>query len=134
VAVIGDWLIDKSAFTRLVIADTVWLTRIERGLVCVSTVTKLEIGHSARSGDHFEALFDRPPLASMPTVHFTPRIEDRAVEVHRLLGQRGHHRGPSVADLLIAAAGELLGLTVLHVDRDFSLIAEITGQAVEQFR
>jgi predicted nucleic acid-binding protein len=132
VGVIGEWLIDKSALTRLPNADTAWLTRIERGLVCVSTVTKLEIGHSARSGDHFEALFDRPPLASMPTVHLTPRIEDRAVEVHRLLGRRGHHRGPSVADLLIAATGEFLGLTILHVDRDFPLIAEVTGQPVEE--
>lgn len=131
---IGDWLIDKSAFTRLPGADAAWLTRIERGLVCVSTVTKLEIGHSARSGGHFGDLFDRPPLASMPTVHMSPRIEDRAVEVHRLLGQRGHHRGPSVADLLIAATAELVGLTVLHVDRDFPLIAEITGQTVEQLR
>ncbi len=41
-------------------------------------------------------------------------------------------RGLGVADLLVAAAAEVLGLTVLHVDRDFELIAEVTGQPVER--
>jgi predicted nucleic acid-binding protein len=54
------------------------------------------------------------------------------VEVLTLLADRGHHRGPSVPDLLIAATAELHGLTVLHVDKDFELIAEVTGQPVER--
>lgn len=33
---------------------------------------------------------------------------------------------------MIAAAAELAGLTVLHLDKDFDLIAEITGQPVER--
>jgi predicted nucleic acid-binding protein len=33
---------------------------------------------------------------------------------------------------LVAAVGELAGLTVLHDDKDFDLIAELTGQAVER--
>jgi predicted nucleic acid-binding protein len=36
-----------------------------------------------------------------------------------------------VPDLIIAAAAELAGLTVLHFDKDFDLIAGITGQPVE---
>ena len=36
-----------------------------------------------------------------------------------------------VPDLLIAAAGELAGLTVLHVDKDFDPSAGVTGQVVE---
>lgn len=48
------------------------------------------------------------------------------------LADRGQHRAPSVPDLLIAAAAELADLTVLHVDDDFDLIAEITGQSVER--
>jgi predicted nucleic acid-binding protein len=36
-----------------------------------------------------------------------------------------------VADLLIAASAELTGATVLHVDKDFDLIASVTGQPVE---
>jgi hypothetical protein len=44
------------------------------------------------------------------------------------------HRGPAVPDLLVAAAAERAGLTVLHVDRDFETIAEVTGQPVERLR
>ena len=34
--------------------------------------------------------------------------------------------------LLVAAVGELDGLVVLHVDADYELIADITGQPVER--
>lgn len=44
---------------------------------------------------------------------------------------RGHHRAVKVPDLLIAAIGELAGLTVLHVDKDFDPSAGVTGQVVE---
>jgi predicted nucleic acid-binding protein len=36
-----------------------------------------------------------------------------------------------VPDLIIAATAELAGLTVLHLDKDFDVIGEITGQPVE---
>ena len=49
-----------------------------------------------------------------------------------LLADRGLHRAPAVPDLLIAAAAELAGLRVLHVDEDFELIASVTGQDVER--
>lgn len=59
-------------------------------------------------------------------------MEDRAAEVQATLAARGLHRAPSIPDLLIAAVAELAGLTVLHLDEDFELIAEITGQPVER--
>jgi len=74
----------------------------------------------------------RPPLAAMPVEYQTPASEDRAVEVQTLLADRGHHRAPSIADLVVAATAELSGLTVLHVDKDFELIAEVTGQPTER--
>ena len=43
-----------------------------------------------------------------------------------------HYHYASVTDLLIAACAELTRLTVLHVDKDFELIAEVTGQPVER--
>ena len=51
-----------------------------------------------------------------------------------LLADHGHHRAPSVPDLLVAATAELTGLTVLHVDNDFDLIATATGQQVERLQ
>ena len=58
-------------------------------------------------------------------------IQDRAVLVLMLLADRGQHRAPSVPDLIIAATAELAGLTVLHCDKDFDLIASVTGQPAE---
>lgn len=125
------WLIDKSALVRVGTVDDAseWAARIERGLVRISTVTRLEIGYSARSGTDLRAAARRPPLSEMPVEYLTPAIEDRAVEVQATLADRGHHRAPSIPDLLIAATAELVGLTVLHIDKDFELIAEITGQS-----
>jgi hypothetical protein len=68
----------------------------------------------------------------MPVEYLTPAIEDRAVETQALLADRGQHRAPSVPDLVIAATAELSGLTVLHLDKDFEVIAEVTGQPVER--
>lgn len=129
-----DWLIDKSAFVRLAasVDAAVWANRIQRGLVRVTTATRLEIGYSARSGRDLRSRVERPPLVSMPIAYLTPAIEDRAVAVQMTLADRGHHRAPSVPDLLIAATAELTELTVLHADKDFDVIAELTGQDVER--
>ena len=67
----------------------------------------------------------------MPVEYATPAIEDRAVTVQLLLADQGHHRAVSVPDLLVAAAAELAGLTVLHDDKDFERIAAVTGQPIE---
>jgi len=128
------WLIDKSALVRLAVSPDApeWASRIERGLVRITTVTRLEIGYSARSGPELRSGLRQPPLASMPVEYLTPAIEDRAVEVLALLADRGQHRAPSLPDLIIAAIAELAGLTVLHLDKDFDVIARITGQPVER--
>jgi len=129
-----NWLIDKSAIGRLHLATEAgtWAERVERGLVRISTVTRLEIGFSARSGADHRALFAEPAIASMPVEYLTPMIEDRAVAVQSALAERGQHRAPSIPDLLIVATAELADLTVLHVDKDFELIAALTGQPVER--
>lgn len=128
------WLIDKSAIGRLHLAADVsdWAGRIERGLVRICTVTRLEVGFSARTAADHRTLITQPPLALMPVEYLTPRIEDRALEVQSVLAERGQHRAPSIPDLLIAATAELAELTVLHHDKDFELIAACTGQPVER--
>ena len=128
------WLIDKSALARLAVSPDAaeWAGRIERGLVRIATVTRLEVGYSARSGQDLRAGFRRPPLSSMPVEYLTPAIEDRAVEVLTLLADRSQHRAPSIPDLIIAATAELAGLTVLHLDKDFEVITKLTGQPVER--
>jgi len=127
---VTTWLIDKSALARLGDSPDAadWASRIERGLVRITTVTRLEIGYSARSGQDLRAGLRQPPVSAMPVEYLTPAIEDRAVEVLTVLADRGQHRAPSIPDLLIAATAELAGLTILHCDKDFDLIASITGQ------
>ena len=128
------WLIDKSALVRLAASPDAgdWADRIQRGLVRISTVTRLEVGYSARTADDLRRALALPPLSSMPVEYLTPAIEDRAVAVQAALADRGQHRAPSIPDLLIAAAAELVQLTVLHIDKDYDLIAAVTGQPVER--
>ncbi|MCY4665499.1 MAG: PIN domain nuclease [Acidimicrobiaceae bacterium] len=128
------WLIDKSALVRLASSpDTEeWASRVSRGLVRISPLTRLEVGFSARSAEDLRRSRTEPPLNSMPVEYLTPAIEDRAVAVQQALADVGKHRGPSIPDLLIAAIAEAARLTVLHVDKDFDLIAEVTGQPVER--
>ena len=49
-----------------------------------------------------------------------------------LLADLGRHRAPSVPNLIVASTAELAGLTVVHLDRDVDLIAEVTGQPTER--
>ena len=133
---LSEWLVDKSALVHLAESEEAaeWAARTQRGLVRISTLTRLEVGFSARSATELRESMTKPPLASMPVEYLTPPIEDRAVAIQVALAERGHHRGPSIPDLLIAATAELAQLTVLHIDADYEVIADLTGQSVERLR
>ncbi len=130
----SGWLVDTSALVRLGSSPdaTLWAARASGSELRLSTVTRLEIGYSARSGAALRTALVSPPLASMPLEFLTPAIEQRALDVQLVLADAGQHRAPSVPDLLVAATAELAGLTVLHVDKDFELIARVTGQPLER--
>ena len=127
------WLIDKSALVRIPTHpdEPIWSQRIDQGLVHVCAVTLLEIGYSARNAAEHARLLGSAPLSRMILRWDTPApVTRRAYEVQGLLAASGHHRAPSIADLLLAATAESAGLTVLHCDKDFELIAEMTEQAL----
>lgn len=132
----NSWLVDKSALVRLSASPGAhdWATLIQRGLVRIATVTRLEVGFSARSGSDLRTAVGGAPLSAMPVEYLTPTMEDRAAEIQLLLAEQGRHRAPSVPDLLVAAVAEAAHLTVLHLDKDFELIAEMTGQPTERLR
>jgi predicted nucleic acid-binding protein len=48
---VTTWLIDKSALVRLAASPDAreWAARTERGKVRITTVTRLEVGYSART-------------------------------------------------------------------------------------
>jgi PIN domain len=65
-------------------------------------------------------------------VRFGRSIEP--VQLQLALSGGLHHRSVSIADLLIAAAAEEAGDTVLHYDEDFDRIAAITHQPTRMAR
>src|SRR5690625_4817059 len=99
-----QWLIDKSALIRIPTCADPPLRhdRIGRGIVRITTATRLEIGYSCQTGDIARRELREPPVSLMPVEYLQPRIEDRAVEVQTLLADRGQHRAPSIPDLIFA--------------------------------
>jgi hypothetical protein len=101
-------------------------------LRCLTTcsVVDLEVLYSSRSpAEYLDRLtWLRVRYASLP---ITQEICARALDVQGQLAKRSQQRGCGVADLLIAACAEVHGVTVLHYDRDFELIASVTGQPVK---
>jgi hypothetical protein len=90
------------------------------------------MGFTARSADDLRYGQTSLLMGLMPVEYLRPQIEDRAIEVQMALAERGHHRAVAVPDLIVAATAEKSGLTVLHVEDDFDLIAGVTGQPVER--
>ena len=124
------YLGDKSALVRVHHDDV--MHRVTAlylsGQIATCALIDLEFLYSARGpGDYEELLFDRMLL---PRVSCGDAAVDRAMEVQRDLAARGQHRLP-INDLVIAAAAEHAGLTLLHYDADFDLIAEVTDQPME---
>ena len=127
-------LADKSALEwarRDDRARTAFLNLRNAHVVAACHVTALEICYSARNLADLEAL-----LAGQRALEWLPVSEaamDRALEVQRLLAARSGngHRRP-IPDLIIAATAEVHGAEVLHVDSDYEMIAEVTGQPMRR--
>ncbi|MFI0406307.1 PIN domain-containing protein [Actinomadura sp. 3N508] len=45
---------------------------------------------------------------------------------------RGQHRAPSPLDLLVAATADLHDVTLMHYDRDFDQVANVSSQAMQR--
>lgn len=90
-----------------------------------ATICDLEVGYSARNADEWDALTGA--LATFVPVATSAGHVARALQVQRLLAGVSQ-RGRKIPDLLVAAAAEELGVTVLHYDADFDRIAAVTGQ------
>lgn len=127
------FLIDKSALARVSRSTSVQneLERLDGiGELATNAVTELELGYSARNLMDFDAV-DADRRALYRELPITLEVTTRARAVQRELVVRGHHRGPGVPDLLIAATAEIHGATVVHYDRDFDVIAAVTGQPAQ---
>ena len=123
-------LVDTSAITRLsqpsvrAAVETLAVT----GRVARAVISDLEVGFSARSTPEWDSL--QRALGAFQLIALEARHVRRALQVQRLLAARSQ-RGRKVPDLLVAAAAEEAGLTVLHYDADFDRIAAVTSQECE---
>jgi predicted nucleic acid-binding protein len=123
------YVVDTSVFARLTKPSVAaaFAPLAAEGQVGVCAPVAFELGYSARNPSDYAALSDR--LTSFPAIPITDADHQRALEVQATLASRGQHRALSLVDALVAAGAEARGLSVLHYDADFELIADITGQA-----
>lgn len=128
----AQWLVDRSVLARLDLDPVAerMLPRLRAGQVGVALVTELEVGYSARSTTDYTAS-RQEVLDHLIPVPMPLRAEQRARDLQEELVRRGQHRAVSIPDLVVAAIAGIEQLTVLHYDRDFELIAGITGQPAE---
>ncbi len=122
-------LVDTSVLSRLArpAVAAAFNPMASRGEIAICDPVAFELGYSARSAAAYDKAFH--VLLAFARVPMTDADGRRVREVQRLLVERGHHRAPSIVDALVAAIAEARGLTVLHYDADFELIAAVTGQA-----
>jgi predicted nucleic acid-binding protein len=125
------YIADKSALARLRHASVAARLGplIVGGDVATCSVIELEVLFSAKS--HADLVATRATRSSLPWVEILQTDFDRALDVLEGLARSGHHRGAGIPDLLIAAVAEREKLTVLHYDKDFDLIASLTGQTTD---
>lgn len=121
------FLIDTSVVKRLGQPDVRQAVQplAEAGEIARARITDLEVGYSARNEAEWDSLM--AALDAFVPLESTESHHRRALQVQRLLAHRSQ-RGRKVPDLLIAAAAEEHGLSVLHYDADFDLISAVTGQ------
>ena len=102
--------------------------RIVNGEIATCDAVRSELLYSARNHREFRQL--RSELDALPDCPIEKPQWVRALDVYEQLAARGgsHHRRIAFQDLLIAAAAETAGIGLLHYDRDYELIARITGQ------
>jgi predicted nucleic acid-binding protein len=126
-------LADTSAWTNLHKDPAVALDfarRVDADEIATCEMVDLELLWTALDLRDFRSMRDE--RAVFPLCPIGAEVWARATDVFEALARRGplHHRQVALPDLLVAAAAEAAGVPVCHYDRDFELIAEVTGQPV----
>ena len=128
-------LIDNSAWARLD-APALSMARrddvaalIEAGEIAVCVPFLLEAGWSARDAAEHDALHS--DLLRLPYLAIDADVEAAALSAQRGLARRGHHRSASPSDLLIAACAHVNSAGVLHYDRDYDHLVDLTDLQFE---
>jgi predicted nucleic acid-binding protein len=126
------YLADTSAWRRSgARADIAgrWESLLKRGELAICAPIELELLYSARGPREYEDL--QNDMEALPWLPLDARAELHALRAQAGLAAASQHRGPGPIDLLIAGVAEARGAILLHYDRHFDAIAEVTGQPME---
>jgi predicted nucleic acid-binding protein len=127
------YLIDTSGLFRILQEQhrQAWADQLTSGVIATCPVVELEFLFSARSrADRAEKR--RMLQAVFGWVPMSDGAYERADEVQRALTERGRHRSAGPVDLLITATAERERLILLCDDKDFEVVASVTGQPVRR--
>jgi predicted nucleic acid-binding protein len=123
------FLVDKSALARMHLepVHTVLGPLLAHGRLATCVIIDLEMLYSATNPAEYRTVLAkrRNDYIELP---LTREVGARAVEVQSELARYSRHRSVGIPDLLIAACAEINGVSVLHYDADFDVIASVTGQ------
>jgi hypothetical protein len=122
-------LADTSVWAHSLRPGLEWFaTAVADGRVAVCDQVVMELLWSARDLVDFRAT--EAALLACPWFMVEAADWVEARRVFRELAAQGplHHRQVKIPDLLIAAVAAREGLTVVHYDSDYDIIANVTGQ------
>lgn len=125
------YLVDKSVLARLDKPPVLAALQPLVGQLATCSSVRLEIGWSARSVDHHRQMM--ADLALYQALEIDQSILDLAETLQGALVARGNHRGPGVADLILAATAIEHEAFLLHYDQDFDLIAAVDGRLAHRW-
>lgn len=122
---------DTSAWAQAGLDDRP-LDRMEqlerRGQLAICSITLAEMLYSARNADDMAERIDE--YRDLVHLSMNSAAERQVTASMVALAERGHHRRP-VPDILVSAIAWAHDAVILHYDKDFDIIAEVTGQRCE---
>jgi predicted nucleic acid-binding protein len=126
--VIARYLVDKSVWARMTkpaVREAI-VPLADRGLLATCGAVEMEMLYSARNTEDRDRI--RGWLRAFEWLPTNDETWQKAIDVQCDLIVKGNHRAVSLPDLLVAATADRHGVTVLHYDGDYDLIAGVTGQ------
>ncbi|MFI6582286.1 PIN domain-containing protein [Embleya sp. NPDC050493] len=125
------YLADTSALVRFYRGQTseAWHQPFAAGRVGLCEPIRLEFLRGTGGQAACEAL-DKLTKEMLPHFHVPDSVWTDAAALHLRLREKSQHECASVVDLVVSITAARHNLVLLHADRDFEVIAQLTGQPV----
>ncbi|WP_406287936.1 PIN domain-containing protein [Embleya sp. NBC_00896] len=127
------YLADTSALVRFFRRQTseAWHEPFAAGRVGLCEPIRLEFLRGVGPQAAYEAL-DTLTNDMLPYFHVPESVWTEAAALQHRLWEKSQHECASVVDLVAAITAARHNLVLLHADRDFEVIAKLTGQPVKR--